>query len=101
VEQYKIKDERDEKADGEPLSNAQIASRVAAAIRNDPRPWVNTDEPGRGALNPEGLAMITGLTGMTAPQASLMLTAVLASWSIFVRQNIGSIAVSKIREAFA
>jgi hypothetical protein len=100
VAQYKIKDERDTDATGQFLDNAQIASRVAAAIRADPEPWLRTDMSGHGALNPEGLAMITGLTGLTDGQACRMLKAVLAAWAAYVRMKIGRVAVIKIREAF-
>jgi len=77
-----------------------IASRVIYWVKKDPDPWLRTDLPGRGALNPTGLVAITGLTGIPVPRLSLMLNAVLVAWVLYMKERMPMAVRSKMREAF-
>lgn len=89
VEEFKRKDKRDVDEDGEPLSDAVIAEHVLQAVRHDPEPWLRTDEPGHGALNPEGLAAFVGLVGIGPAVLERLLLAALQAWTSHVCQALG------------
>jgi hypothetical protein len=105
VSEYKEKDpERDAykkgRRKGEWYTDERIAKRVMAAIERDPTPWFRTDEPGHGALNPQGLAAIVGLTGLPAEKVSKALLIVLYEWKKALSEELPHTIAAQIRSAF-
>ena len=101
VEQHKKITDRDRLKSGEQMPSEMIAERVVSAIERDPEPWLRMDEPGRGALNPTGLAMIVGLVGLPAGKVEQMLLAVLRIWSEYVRETAPQVIRHRIRKALS
>ncbi len=85
---------------GEWYSDEKIAARVLQAIQRDPTPWMRTDQPGHGALNPTGLARIVGLTGLAPEKVSRALLLVLMEWKKGMQEIIPHAIRLRIQAAF-
>jgi hypothetical protein len=77
-----------------------LTSRVIAAFTADPKLWFRTDEAGRGALDPTGLAHIAGIVNMPVAKVDRMLRAVLYAWVNFTREMMPQAIGYQIRQAF-
>lgn len=82
---------------GQWYEDSVLATRVLRAIEINPDPWFRTDEPGRGALNPTGLAAIVGITGLQTANVERLLLAIARIWSIYAREAMPQAVINAVK----